>query len=182
MGMRVIAGKYRHRPLIYPESNPSIRPTKDRIREALFSILGPLEDKVFLDLYAGSGSIGIEAISRGSKKTYFVDHSKEALNFVKKNIESLKIDEEYEVLFMDDFVALEHLKNKGVKFDVIFIDPPYELGKYEELLSYIYNNDLVNPRSVIAMESNHKIDTNQLLDKTIKEYHYGEITLTIIRS
>ena len=182
MGMRVIAGKYRHRPLVYPDSNPNIRPTKDRIREALFSILGPLDNKVFLDLYAGSGSIGIEAISRGAKKTYFVDHDKDAINYVKKNLASLNIEEEYEVLLLDDFKALESFKDKGIKFDIIFIDPPYELGKYEELISYIYNNDLVNSKAIIATESNRKIDINQLLDKTIKEYHYGEITLTVIRS
>ena len=182
MGMRVIAGKYRHRPLVYPDSNPNIRPTKDRIREALFSILGPLDNKVFLDLYAGSGSIGVESISRGAKKAYFVDHNKEAINYVKKNLTSLNVEEEYEVLLLDDFQALESFKDKGLKFDVIFIDPPYELGKYEELISYIYNNDLVNSKAIIATESNRKIDTNQLLDKTIKEYHYGEITLTVIRS
>ncbi len=182
MGMRVIAGKYRHRPLAYPDSNTSIRPTKDRIREALFSILGPLDNKVFLDLYAGSGSIGVESISRGAKKTYFVDHDKEAINYVKKNLTSLNVEEEYEVLLLDDFQALESFEDKGLKFDVIFIDPPYELGKYEELISYIYNNDLVNSKAIIATESNRKIDTNQLLDKTIKEYHYGEITLTVIRS
>ena len=182
MGMRVIAGKYRHRPLVYPDSNPNIRPTKDRIREALFSILGPLDNKVFLDLYAGSGSIGIEAISRGAKKTYFVDHDKDAINYVKKNLASLNIEEEYEVLLLDDFKALESFKDKGIKFNIIFIDPPYELSKYEELISYIYNNDLVNSKAIIATESNRKIDINQLLDKTIKEYHYGEITLTVIRS
>lgn len=182
MGMRVIAGKYRHRPLIYPDSNPNIRPTKDRIREALFSILGPLDGKAFLDLYAGSGSIGIEAISRGAEKTYFVDHNKEALSYVKKNLESLKVDEKYEVFLIEDFVALESFKSRGVKFDIIFIDPPYELGKYEELISFIYNNDLLASNGVIATESNRKIDTNELLDKRIKEYHYGEITLTVIRS
>ena len=182
MSMRVIAGKYRHRPLDCPIDNPLIRPTKDRIREALFSILGPLDNKVFLDLYAGSGSIGIEAISRGSKKTYFVDHSKDALKLVKKNLETLKVNEEYEVLFLEDFIALENFKNQIVKFDIVFLDPPYEFGKYEELLSYIYNNDLLAPNGIIACESNREINTNELLDKTIKEYHYGEITLTVIRS
>ena len=182
MGMRVIAGKYRHRPLVYPDSNPDIRPTKDRIREALFSILGPLDNKVFLDLYAGSGSIGIEAISRGAKKTYFVDQSKEALSYVKENVKSLKIEEEYEIILSKDFDALESFKNKGLKFDVVFLDPPYEKGQYEEILSYIYNNDLVSPEAIIVTESNRLINTNQLLDKKIKEYHYGEIYLAIIRS
>ena len=180
--MRVIAGKYRHRLLDYPDSNPDIRPTKDRIREALFSILGPLENKVFLDLYAGSGSIGIEAISRGAKKTIFVDNNESALNYVKNNLKSLSVTEDYEVLFASDFAALETLKNRNEKLDIIFIDPPYQKGKYEELLSYIYNNDLLVSDGVIAIESNRQVNTNELLDKRIKEYHYGDILLTIIRS
>lgn len=179
--MRVIAGKYRHRPLLYPDSNPNIRPTKDRIREALFSIIGPLDNKIFLDLYSGSGSIGIEAISRGAKKTYFVDYSPEAISYVKKNVNQLKIEEEYEIKHCKDFDALEMFKNDNVKFDVIYIDPPYELGEYEKLISYIYNNDLVNSTSIVILESNRKINTNELLDKLIKEYHYGEIILTVIR-
>ena len=75
MGMRVIAGVYRHRLLKYPENRLDIRPTKDRIREAFFSSLGDISGKTFLDLYAGSGSMGIEAISRGASKSYFVDNN-----------------------------------------------------------------------------------------------------------
>ena len=90
MPMRVIAGEYRHRKLVYPESNMDIRPTKDRIREAFFSIIGDINNKTFLDLYAGSGSMGIEAISRGANKSIFVDKSKEALKYIKENISKKK--------------------------------------------------------------------------------------------
>ena len=79
MPMRVIGGEYRHRKLVYPENNKDIRPTKDRIREAFFSIVGNIEGKTFLDLYAGCGSMGIEAISRGAIKSVFVDISNESL-------------------------------------------------------------------------------------------------------
>ena len=97
MPMRVIGGLYRHRKLTYPEDNKNIRPTKDRIREAFFSIVGDLTNKTFLDLYAGCGSMGIEAISRGATKSYFVDNNKESINFVKENLKSLNISN-YELL------------------------------------------------------------------------------------
>ena len=81
--MRVIAGELRHRKLVYPENNPNIRPTKDRIREAFFSSLGDISEKSFLDLYAGCGAMGIEAISRGVSRAYFVDNNKESLHYIK---------------------------------------------------------------------------------------------------
>ena len=181
MPMRVIGGEYKRRKLVYPENNKSIRPTKDRIREAFFSIVGDLDNKTFLDLYAGCGSMGIEAISRGADKSYFVDNNKESINYVKKNLESLNISN-YEVLFMDDAKALEKFKNSGLSFDVIYLDPPYEFGKYEDILSYIYSNNLVKPNGVVACETNRDININPLWNQTIKEYHYGEIRVVTLRN
>lgn len=181
MPMRVIGGLYRHRKLAYPEDNKNIRPTKDRIREAFFSIVGDLNDKTFLDLYAGCGSMGIEAISRGASKAYFVDNNKESINFVKENLKSLAITNS-EVLFTDDIKALEKFKEKDVKFDVIYLDPPYEKGEYEDILSYIYSNNLVKPNGIVACETNRVININPLWNQTIKEYHYGEITIIVLRN
>ena len=140
MPMRVIAGIYRHRPLKYPENNPDIRPTKDRIREAFFSSLGDISNKSFLDLYAGCGSMGIEAISRGASKSIFVDNNLQSISFVKDNLRYLGIDN-YEILIMDDIKALEHFKDTNTDFDIIYLDPPYEKGKYEDILSYIYKSN-----------------------------------------
>ncbi len=181
MGMRVIGGIYRHRKLVYPDSNVDIRPTKDRIREAFFSIVGDLENKTFLDLYAGSGSMGIEAISRGAKEAIFVDNNLESLKYVKENIKSLDLFKQTKVLKMNDFEALEKFKVENVKFDVIYLDPPYLKGKYEEAIEYIINNDLIKEGGVIATESNRPIKINPLWNKTIKEYHYGEITVTTFK-
>ncbi len=180
MSMRIIAGTYRHRLLKYPENNPNIRPTKDRIREAFFSSLGDIEGKSFLDLYAGSGAMGIEAISRGASKSYFVDNNLEAIKYVKENLSTLKI-ENAEVLIMDDMVALEMFKKDNIKFDIIFLDPPYESGRYLEVIEFIYNNDLLVKCGVLAFESKHKIPLNPLWYNKIKEYHYGEITVTVLR-
>ena len=179
--MRVIGGLYRHRKLVYPENDKNIRPTKDRVREAFFSIVGDLEGKTFLDLYAGCGSMGIEAISRGASSTVFVDHSEVALKYVSENLKTLGISNQSEVILSNDFGALKLLSNKGYKFDVIYLDPPYELGQYEDILSFIYNNNLLNDNGLIACESNHPIDMNHVCYHKIKEYHYGEILITTFK-
>ena len=182
MPMRVIGGLYRHRKLIYPEDNKNIRPTKDRIREAFFSIIGDLDNKTFLDLYAGCGSMGIEAISRGVSKSYFVDNNRESLKYVYENLASLNITEQADVRFEDDLEALMYFANHNMKFDVIYLDPPYEKGKYEDILSFIYKNDLVSKNGIVVCESNRPITINNLWNQTIKEYHYGEIILTVLRN
>lgn len=180
MSMRVIAGVYRHRLLKYPENRIDIRPTKDRIREAFFSSLGDIEGKVFLDLYAGCGSMGIEAISRGAKEAYFVDISKDAIKYVNDNLKTLGI-ENAKVYQKADLEALEYFKENNIKFDIIYLDPPYANGLYEAALSYIYNNGLLNNNSVVAFESNVPVEINPLWANKIKEYHYGEITVTVLR-
>ena len=181
MPMRVIAGVYRHRLLKYPDNNPDIRPTKDRLREAFFSSLGNIEGKSFLDLYAGSGSMGIEAISRGASISYFVDHSKEAIKYVRENVKNLEI-KNAKIVELSDISALNSFKMQGLRFDIIYLDPPYESQQYEEVLSYIYNNDLLEEHSIVAFEANHHVDINNLGYKSVREYHYGEITVTVLRN
>lgn len=181
MPMRVISGIYRHRKLLYPEDDKNIRPTKDRIREAFFSSLGDISDKSFLDLYAGSGSMGIEALSRGAKYSTFVDINEKSLSYVRKNIASLGIEAQTEILKCSDLEALNRFKNQGRYFDIIYLDPPYESDLYEPALEYIFNNDLINIGSVVAIEANKKIEINPLWNVNIKEYHYGEITVIVLR-
>ena len=180
MPMRVIAGNYRHRKLLYPEDNKDIRPTKDRIREAFFSSLGDITGKSFLDLYAGCGSIGIESISRGESYATFVDINHTSIGFVKKNIESLKI-ENAEVLKISDEVALAKFKSEGRNFDIIYLDPPYESDRYEIALKSIFDNDLLNDNGVLAIETKRPIEINPLWQARIKEYHYGEINVIVLR-
>ena len=175
--MRVIAGVYRHRKLEYPENNPNIRPTKDRIREAFFSSLGDISGKTFLDLYAGCGSMGIEAISRGAIKSYFVDYSEDALKYVRKNVQTLGINGQSVIIKSNDLNALDEFAKKGVKFDIIYLDPPYEYDGYETAISKIIQFDLINVDGVIAFEANKEISINPLWNKKIKEYHYGDIFL-----
>lgn len=177
--MRIVAGKYRHREIIYPNDVEHIRPTKDRIREALFSALGPLDNLYILDLYAGSGAMGIEALSRGAKEATFVDNNKIAIKTIKDNIASLKIDNA-DVLFMNDFEALELFKNQNKKFDLIILDPPYKKGQYIEVIKYIMDNKLINNHARIVTEADYEIDFSSLTLEKRKEYRYGEIIINVL--
>lgn len=180
MSMRVVAGKYRHRHLAYPEDDRNIRPTKDRIKEAFFSSIGNIEGKIFLDLCAGTGGMGIEAISRGAAFAYFVDNNKKSLSFLNKNIQSLQI-ENYCVLPFDILDSLNKIKDKNIKIDVVYFDPPYEAIFYEDVLSYLYNNDLLAANAIVAFEANKPIKLNPVWSSNIKEYDYGEIKVTVLR-
>lgn len=177
--MRIIAGKYKRRLIFWPE-DISIRPTKDRIREAIFAILNDIEGKTFLDLYAGSGSIGLEAISRGAKKVYFVDKGVPAIKCINENVKALNIVEDYEILKMEDVDALNKFIKEDIKFDIIFLDPPYKEGKYEEIIHFILDNNLLNTYGIIIAESDRKLLLNHPLIIKNKEYKYGDIIVTFL--
>ena len=135
--MRIIAGKYKHRLINYPENNKDIRPTKDRVREAIFSALGDISDKTVVDLYAGSGAMGIEALSRNASYAIFNDISKLSIDVVKANLSSLGVDNAtYKISYAEDFNLLNSLDKK---YDIYFIDPPYKKGQYEKLINSILN-------------------------------------------
>ena len=176
--MRIVAGSYRHRNIEYPD-DPNIRPTKDRIREALFSSLGDISNLTVLDLYAGSGAMGIEAISRGASKCVFVDCYNVAIRTIKHNLENLKISN-YELIFDKDFNALNLFKEKGYKFDIVILDPPYKSETYIEVINYLINNGLVNDNARIVTECNHPLDFSKINVKKIKEHRYGEILVNVL--
>ena len=180
MPMRVIAGTLRHRHLEYPENNVNIRPTKDRIREAFFSSMGDITDKSFLDLCAGCGSMGIEAISRGAKNAVFVDNNKVSQGFINKNIKSLNIENAL-LINKDIFEAFDLFKDQKITFDIVYFDPPYESAFYEDAIACIYNNKLLSDNGVLAFECNRKINVNPSWYSSIKEYHYGDITVVVLR-
>ena len=180
MPMRVIAGEYRHRKLEYPENNPSIRPTKDRIREAFFSSLGDISGKSFLDLYAGCGSIGIEAISRGAQYATLVDNSDESIKYVRKNVNNLNI-KNIEIIKAFDEVALAKFKNESRQFDIVYLDPPYESDRYEIALAALFDNGLLRENAIVALETKRDVEINPLWNVKIKEYHYGEIKVVVLR-
>ena len=156
------------------------RPTKDRIREAIFSAIGDISGYRALDLYAGSGAMGIEALSRGASHVTFVDVSTLAVKIVNENLNSLKVDKsEYEVLKTTDLSATESFKNKGAQFDLVFLDPPYEKGEYEKIVSLLQSNNLLSDKAILVLESNRPVKLENIDYQKNKEYHYGEIMVFI---
>ena len=175
--MRIVGGKYRHRLIIYPDDATHTRPTKDRVREAIFSAIGDITNYNVLDLYAGSGAMGIEALSRGASHCVFVDNSVIAIKTIKENVTNLKIpNDEYEIIKNRDLVALDLLKQK---FDLIILDPPYEEGQYEMIVDLLKEKDLLSENAIIVMEANRPIILENIDYKKNKEYHYGEIMVFI---
>lgn len=175
--MRIVSGKYRHRLIEYPEDPSITRPTKDRIREAFFSALGNNDGKVCLDLYAGSGALGLEALSRGASYCYFVDISKKAIDVIKKNIDSLKIDKnEYKLMNVKDIDAINLIDKK---VNLVLLDPPYKEGKYEEIISLLEEKCL-DEKYIIVCESDHELDFDANKYSLIKKYKYNEIYITIM--
>ena len=177
--MRIVGGIYRSRLISYPDDAKHIRPTKDRIREAIFSAVGDLTNYIGLDLYSGSGAMGIEGLSRGCSFMTFVDNNKVAIETTKKNLSSLKIDNA-EVLFMDDELAINKFINNQKKFDIIFLDPPYKLGQYEKIISLLLNNNLLSERGIIVIESDHDIEVDESYFARKRDYKYGEIKVRIL--
>ena len=178
--MRIVAGKYRHRLINYPENNPDIRPTKDMVREGVFSAIGDLTDKKVLDLFAGSGSMGIEALSRGAKKCYFVDSSDLAVKCVKHNLLSLDISNA--IVMKEDYQnALLHFTEKEEKFDLIILDPPYASGYYIGIIREIFLNNLLTDNGAIIVESLGDITYTDFAFIKSKRYHYGKTYVDILR-
>lgn len=178
--MRIIGGLYKRRLISWPD-DINIRPTKDRIREAIFSALNSVEGFLVLDLFAGSGSFGLEAISRGANKVYFVDHSNCAIKCVKDNVEALDIpSHKYEIIQKDSYSAINAFAD-NTKFDLIFLDPPYKEGKYLDLISFINEHNLLNKNGIITIETDQRFDFSNLANFSNKEYKYGEIFVYILR-
>lgn len=159
--MRVIAGQFRSRPL---QSLPGLdlRPTSDRLRETLFDVLSAtrdLSDSVWLDLYAGSGAVGIEALSRGARQVYFVETAKKHARLLRENLSALSITLGFEVHEREVAKALPLLESTGVVCDFCFLDPPYQRrGTYEQTLGYLSQSRLLQPSSIVIAEHEKKFD------------------------
>jgi 16S rRNA (guanine966-N2)-methyltransferase len=164
--MRVIAGKYRGRPLRSLRGK-DIRPTSDRLRETLFNVLTAgnpqaLEGSVWLDLFAGTGAVGIEALSRGAKQAYFVETSAPAAKLIEENLRSLGIVEGYKILRDDLSGVLWRLQREHVAADVVFLDPPYRMRQaYEEALTALADSSLVWAMSLVIAEHEKKFDPGE---------------------
>lgn len=159
--MRVIAGKYRSRNL---QSLPGLdtRPTYDRLKETLFNVLaaaGMLEGKIFVDLFAGTGSIGIEALSRGASRVFFAESGKKPAQVIRANLLALGIGGEAEVYEGKAVEALRALSDSGVQADVVFLDPPYKLqGAYSQVQRVVGELAIVALGGVLVAEHEKRFD------------------------
>lgn len=159
--MRVIAGSAR-RLLLKTPPGYTTRPTSDKIKETLFNILMPyLYDAVFLDLYSGTGGIGIEALSRGAREAVFVENDKKALSCINENIKTTHFENCSKVMAMDAMMALRQLEGK-YKFDIIFMDPPYDNSFEEYVLNYLSNSSLIDSDTLIIVEASKETSFDYL--------------------
>lgn len=169
--MRVIAGSARHLPLKTIEG-PNTRPTTDRIKETLFNMLqNDLAQCRFLDLFSGSGAIGIEALSRGAASAVFVEYDKKPLACIRYNLKFTKLEHKAEVLPVDAISAVRKLKGRGA-FDIIFMDPPYNRGLEREVLAELAESDLVGEDTLIVVEASlqTKFDYLESMGYDMKKY------------
>ena len=156
--MRVISGELKGR-IIKGFTLEGTRPTMDRVKESIFSSIQlKVPNSICLDLFAGSGSLGIEAISNGASKCYFVDCNKEAIKVLNENINNFNINSNTIIIKNDYLQALNDFKNKNIKFDIIFLDPPYMLHVLNDVLKFISNNNLLCDDGVVICE----VDNNYL--------------------
>lgn len=174
--MRVISGKYKGKKLIGFD-NEGTRPTKDRVKESVFAIIqNKLRDSIFLDLFAGSGSIGIEALSNGSRKCYFVDNGKEIVKVLNENLNTI---DDAVVINKSYIDALNYFKENNIIFDIIFLDPPYHLNVLNDALKYIEKYNLLKSGGIIICEYEEEIPLDIYDLIAIKKY--GKTNIKIFK-
>lgn len=179
--MRIITGEFKGRRLYMPENN-NVRPTSEKVKEAIFSTL---HDKVYeahcLDLFSGTGNLGLEAISRGADFCYFCDSNRDSIALTTKNIEMCRAKEYAQVRAGDFERNLIKLGEMGEKFDIIFLDPPYKMALYDTCFKLIREYELLNKDGVVVTEHDSRDvfpETYEGYEK-IKDKVYGHIGITI---
>ncbi len=184
--MRVIAGQYRSRPL-HSLPGMDLRPTSDRLRETLFDVLASardLADTVWLDLYAGTGAVGIEALSRGARQVYFVESAKKHARLLRENLAALRIESGYELHEREVSKALPLLETTGVVCDFCFLDPPYRMrGSYEQTLGFLAQSRLLQPSSIVIAEHEKKFDPGERFGALLRfrRLDQGDASLSFYR-
>jgi 16S rRNA (guanine966-N2)-methyltransferase len=190
--MRIIAGTYRSRPLKALHGT-DVRPTSDRLRETLFNVLaaaksggspGGFEDSVWLDIFAGTGAVGIEALSRGARQVYCVDSSRKSAALIRENLRSLGIDEGFEVIEREAATALKLLDSEAVRCDYCFLDPPYRMQTaYEQALGFLSQSQLLRPESVVIAEHDRRFAPDERFGSLVRfrRLEQGDSVLSFYR-
>ncbi|MDZ7834138.1 MAG: 16S rRNA (guanine(966)-N(2))-methyltransferase RsmD [Alkalibacterium sp.] len=179
--MRIISGEYGGRKL-KSVSGKSTRPTTDKVKESLFHMIGPYFDGgQALDLYAGSGALGIEAVSRGMDKATLVDHDYSAVKTIRENVEITKEPEKFNILKKKDLQAIDYFKQTEETFDLILLDPPYAAQELESVVNRLTANKSLNNQAIIVCEtdSDVSLDFDDPSVHFIKEKIYGTTKISI---
>lgn len=179
--MRIIAGTFRSRTLKMVPSKDT-RETSDKVKGAVFNSLSSrIENSIILDLFAGSGSYGLEAISRGAKHVVFNDYKQLAINTLTDNIKSLAVENACLVWKLDYELAIKKLATLAFKFDIVFIDPPYKLDIYEDIVNQLYTHTSDDVMIVLEMDKSRILDLSKLSRYVIyKEKVYGSKKIIFI--
>ena len=179
--MKIISGKLKGR-VIKGFDIDGTRPTMDRVKESLFSsIQNYIPDSVCLDLFSGSGNLGFEALSNNAKYCYFNDKNFKCTNLINKYINEFELDGSSTVTNMDYKKALDYYKENNIKFDVVFLDPPYKFQELDKIVNYLHENNMLNKDSIVILESSNiyfKFDYYSL----IKEKKYGDKYISIYKN
>jgi 16S rRNA (guanine966-N2)-methyltransferase len=168
--MRIISGTYRGR-TIRTVKGERLRPTSEQLRETLFDVLGPqVAGSRFLDAYAGSGAVGLEALSRGAREVVFIEHHRPAVELIRKNLAALGIESGFRLITSPALAALDRLEEEGAPFDFIFLDPPYdEVREYHHALRQLARSAFLTPNSLVVAEHSRR---------TLLEASYGRLGST----
>lgn len=176
--MRIISGKKKGLRLLSPVDY-SVRPTTDKIKESIFNILFEIdENSVVLDLFCGSGAIGVEFLSRGAKEVYFCDFSTDSLKITKKNLENSEFLDKSIIINKDYMDSLKYFYNNGIYFDYIFLDPPYKYEYIQKSLDFIYYNNILKEDGIIVIETDKNIPIENF--EIIKEKKYSKIRVVFL--
>ena len=183
INMRIISGKARGTKL-YTLDGTATRPTLDRVKESLFNIIqNDIEDSIVLDLFSGSGAIGLEFLSRGAKRAVLCDSSKDAIKIIKQNVQKTHFEEKVEVYNMEFTKLVERLQNQ--KFDIIYIDPPYATDFIKISLEKIIEYELVNENTKIIVETDDETRILNQIEKMDVEItdkrKYGRATIIFLK-
>ena len=181
--MRIIGGSARGRSITAPAGSKT-RPTQDYVRESLFNIIRwDVQDARVLDLFAGTGALSLEALSRGAKQAVLIDMDRDACNAIKKNMESTRLGDQCRLVSRDYRQAMDALAREGEKFDVVFIDPPYKMENTGEMCAALYDKGLLSDAFLIVVE--HRRGMAPLLDLRFEAFDlrkYGDTEITFVRN
>ena len=184
--MRIISGKNRGTKL-YTLDGENTRPTLDRVKEPLFSILNfDIVDSIVLDLFAGSGALGLESISRGAKEAILCDNSKKAIHIIEQNVQKTGTSSKVKIINDDYLKILESLKLQNYKFDIVFLDPPYKTDYAEKASQKLVEYNLLSENGIIVIETDRKREVVENINKLnlfniFDERKYGRAELIFIK-